>query len=198
MLRLMSVMEGRKAHDDATVLTQPVVPTPRTRPVGRSKAMGRKRCTLNTDTENSLRLYAFEGATNAVAGNAQVNTRAPSDEDVSIHVQVRHERIMEWRVAWVLGNKESRLVREMGINIRSLIVLASTPHHHVRWTGLCTQVPLVYFVARGSLLEQAHRSRCNSTKIAASVRRDDTEKTLASFFGQVWLLEHALGGIDVR
>lgn len=82
-------------------------------------------------------------------------------------------------------------------HIRSLTILASTPHDHVCGTRLCPQIPLIYLVALSDLLEQPHSGRSHAAEIAPSIGRHDTEQALSSFFGKVWLLEKALSAVDV-
>ena len=87
--------------------------------------------------------------------------------------------------------------KQKGIHIRSLTILAPTPHNHIRGTRLRPQILLVHVIAIDGFLEEAQRRRSHTADIAARVRGDNAEEALACFFGEVWFLEETLCGVDV-
>lgn len=88
--------------------------------------------------------------------------------------------------------------KKSGRYIRSLRILASTPHDHICRAGLRPLVLPVHGVASCSLLEKAHSSRCHAAQIATGVTGNDAQQALAGLFGKIWLLENTLGAVDVR
>ena len=86
----------------------------------------------------------------------------------------------------------------MGGYERCLIILASGKHDDICGRRLGSQRPRVGIVAVGGLLDEAHDIASDAAKIAMAVSRDNTEQTLSCFFRKIGLLEHALGGVDVR
>lgn len=82
-------------------------------------------------------------------------------------------------------------------NLRSLGILGSTPHDDISGTGLCPQVLLVHLVTINRLLEQTGGAANHAANITARITRYNAEQSLAGFLGQVRLLEHTLGRVDV-
>lgn len=87
---------------------------------------------------------------------------------------------------------------ELEGSLRSLCILATTPHDDVCGARFGPQILLVHLVARSDFLEQARSARHHAGHVLASIRGHNAQKTLASFLGQVGLLEHTLGGVEVR
>ena len=94
------------------------------------------------------------------------------------------------------GHSAGSLAGDVGV-LRRLRVFAAAPHDDVCRAGLGLLGSFVGVVAAGCLLNEAHGRAGHAAKIAACIRRYDTEETLAGFFGQVGLLENALGGVDI-
>ena len=90
-----------------------------------------------------------------------------------------------------------RLARNIGV-LRRLLILGARPHNNIGRRSLGLLVPLVCRVASGCFLEETHSGRSHTAEIAAGIGRDDGEKALASFFGEVGFFENALCGVDVR
>lgn len=90
----------------------------------------------------------------------------------------------------------SGLASDLGVLTR-LIVLATRPHDNVRRAGLGLLVALVHFITLGSLLEETHGGGHHAAHVAPRIRRHHTQETLASFLGQIGLLEHTRGGVDI-
>lgn len=85
---------------------------------------------------------------------------------------------------------------EMG-NERGLIILAPRKHHHICRGRLDRHRPRISILATASLLEEAHNIVGHTAQITAAIRRHGAEQALTSLFGEVGLLEDALGGVDV-
>ena len=90
-----------------------------------------------------------------------------------------------------------RAVKREGVYERGLVILASGKHNDVGSRSLRGQSPVVRVFAVGGLLEEAHSCRGHSTKVAACVRRDDAEKALTCFLGEVGFFEDALCGVNI-
>lgn len=58
----------------------------------------------------------------------------------------------------------------LGVHVRCLGILATTPHDNIRWTGLRPEIALVRIVTRSCLLEQAHGCACHATQVSTSIR----------------------------
>lgn len=82
-------------------------------------------------------------------------------------------------------------------DLRGLCVFAARPHDNISRRRLRADVLLVNFVAGRDLLEQSRSALEYTTHIVTSVRRNNAKKALASFFGEVGLLDHTLGGVEV-
>lgn len=80
---------------------------------------------------------------------------------------------------------------------RCLVVFAAGEHDDVGWRGFRSAGPEVGLFPRSGLLDEAEDVVGNSAKVALAVGRDDVEQTLAGLLGQVGLLEHAVGRVDV-
>lgn len=78
----------------------------------------------------------------------------------------------------------------------SLHVLAARPHDDIRGAGTGLSSLFETLVATGSLLEEVDGAAHHATHIAASVGRDDSQKTLTSLLGKIGFLEDTLGRID--
>ncbi|SRR6266480_2109043 len=102
-----------------------------------------------------------------------------------------------WKMKPILMRERCGIEYRNGRHIRSLTVLASTPHDNVCGTRFCFQIPLIYFIALCDLLEQSHRSRSHAAEVAPSVGRHNAEQALTSFFRKVRFLEKALCAVDV-
>lgn len=94
------------------------------------------------------------------------------------------------------AHRPRRLRRNRRIRT-GLIILTPRPHDHIRRRRLGRNSPIVRLVARGRLLEEAHDVAGDAAHVAARVRGDDGEETLAGFFGEVGLFEDALRAVDV-
>lgn len=78
-----------------------------------------------------------------------------------------------------------------------LIVFATTPHDDVCRACLGPDIFLVYFVATGCFLEQRHGRVCHAAEIATRIARNDAQKALSGFLGEVGFLEYTLGRVNV-
>ena len=83
-------------------------------------------------------------------------------------------------------------------NLRSLRVLASTPHDDIRWARLGLLRFLVPLLPLRGLLQETHRCAGHAAHVAPGVCTDNTQQPLSSFLRQIRLFEHALGAVDVR
>lgn len=80
---------------------------------------------------------------------------------------------------------------------RRLVVLAAGKHDHVGRRRLGLDGLVVAVVAAQGLVGEAHDGRNDAADVAARVGRDGAQGALARLGGQVGLLEHALGRVDV-
>lgn len=78
-----------------------------------------------------------------------------------------------------------------------LDVLATRPHDNVCAASLGASRLLVGIVSSGSFLKDANSGRKHRAHISTRVGGNGLEQALASFFGNIWLLEDTLGGVDV-
>lgn len=83
-------------------------------------------------------------------------------------------------------------------NIRSLIVLATTPHDNIGRRCLCPLGALIGLIAAAKrCLGDGEQAAGHASNIATSIGANSRKQTLTSLLGKVGLLDDALGAVDI-
>jgi hypothetical protein len=98
---------------------------------------------------------------------------------------------------------QSSLIRHISkqrsrCHLRSLRILRTTPHDHIRRARLCSKILLPHIPTRRNLLKQPTGPAKHAGHILSRITRHNTQQALPSFFGQIGLLEHTLRAVEVR